>query len=85
MLNYHVFFFLFILDTDLRRALDIALRDRPRVGCLALCWFAFQFVSMLRKGRDSACQQRFFSSLFLDIDIALMLTYNVFFSLFSRY
>ena len=41
-------FFLIILDTDLRRALDIALRDRHRVGCLALCWFAFQSVSMLR-------------------------------------
>ena len=41
-------FSLFFLDTDLRRALDIAHRDGHRVGYLALCWFAFQAVSMLR-------------------------------------
>ena len=41
-------FFLFFLDADLGRALDIAHRDRHRVGYLALCWFAFQVVSMLR-------------------------------------
>jgi hypothetical protein len=47
---------LFFRDTDLRRALDIAHRDRHRVGYLAICWFEFQYVSTLRKGRDSACQ-----------------------------
>ena len=41
-------FFLFILDADLGRALDIAHRDRHRVGYLAIYWFAFQTVSMLR-------------------------------------
>ena len=56
-------FSLFFLDTELRRALDIAHRDRHHVGYLALCWFAFQTVSMLRWGRDSACQQRLALSL----------------------
>ena len=55
--------FLFFLDADLRHALDTAHRDRHRVGCLALCWFAFQGVSMLPNVRDSACQQRLALSL----------------------
>ena len=56
-------FFHFFLDADLGRALDIAHRDRHRVGDLALCWFVFQDVSMLPSGRDSACQQRLALSL----------------------
>ena len=47
MLNNHDFFSLF-RDTDLRRALDIAYRDRHHVGYLAICWFVLQGVSMLR-------------------------------------
>ena len=50
-------FFLFFLDTDLQCVLDIAHRDRHRVGCLALCWFVLQGVSMLRYMQDSACTQ----------------------------
>ena len=50
-------FFLIFPDTDLRRALDIAHWDRHCVGYAAICWFVFQDVSTLRKGRDSAYEQ----------------------------
>ena len=48
MLNYNVFFLLFFLDIDLRRAFLVAHHVCYRVGYLALCWFAFQGVSMPR-------------------------------------
>jgi hypothetical protein len=47
MLTFSVLFS-FFRDTDLRRAIDIAHRDRHHVGYLAICWFVFQYVSTLR-------------------------------------